>query len=330
MAVDIVITGSIAYDYLMRFPGVFRDFLLAENLNHISVSFLVDEMTRHYGGNGANIAYSYALLGGKPRLMGTTGRDFPDYKQWLESVGVNCDSVVMLENLFTASFFANTDKMNNQIASFYGGAMFKARDYTLEQTVSVTPEYVVISPNDPNAMIQLVDECIARNIPFMYDPSQQLPRLEPETLFRAVEHCHTLVVNEYEWGLLNKLTGLSIVDALKHVKVLVRTLGKRGAEIFTDSHQHFAPVFPVPDENIKDPTGVGDAFRSGLLAGMAHGWTWETTGKVAALCAAYALEQVGTQSHRFTPQQFVERFRREFDDGSELDSLLVGEATKAE
>lgn len=325
---EIVVTGSVAYDYLMRFPGVFRDFLLAENLNHISVSFLVDEMTRHYGGNGAAIAFSYALLGGRPRLMATTGRDFPDYRKWLEAAGVDCSAVTMLDDVFTASYFANTDKMNNQIASFYGGAMFRARDYTLQQTVNVTPDYVVISPNDPVAMVQLVDECIARSIPFMYDPSQQLPRLDAPTLFRAVEHCHTLVVNEYEWGLLNKLTGLTIVDALKHVKVLVRTLGKRGAEIFTDGQQYFAPVFPVADEDIKDPTGVGDAFRSGLLAGFAHGWTWETTGRVAALCAAYVLEQVGTQSHRYTPAQFVERFRGEFDDQGELDGLLTDSASQ--
>jgi adenosine kinase len=319
---DVVVTGSIAYDYLMRFPGQFREALLAENLNHISVSFLVDEMTRQFGGNGANIAYSAALLGLRPRLMAVAGKDFDDYRRWLDAAGVNTSSVQVVNHLFTASFFANTDRDNNQIASFYGGAMFEAKHYTLAQTVPVKPDYVVISPNDPTAMSQLMLECAERSIPFMFDPSQQLPRLTGDEIRLAVEHCHTLIVNEYEWGLLTNKTGLSIVEALKHVKVLIRTLGKKGAEIYAEGSHYFIPVFPVPDEAIADPTGVGDAFRAGLLCGMAHRWPWEVSGRAAALCAAYVLEKVGPQSHRFTPSEFIERYRSEFDDQGTLDVLL--------
>jgi adenosine kinase len=319
---EIVVTGSIAYDYLMRFPGQFREALLAENLNHISVSFLVDEMTRHYGGNGANISYTAALLGLRPRLMATAGKDFADFRLWLEAAGVETGSVQVIESVFTASFFANTDRENNQIASFYGGAMFHAKHFTLAQTVPVTPDYVVIAPNDPTAMHQLVTECNDRGIAFMFDPSQQLPRLTADEIRYAVERCHTLIVNEYEWGLLTNKTGLSILEALKHVKVLIRTLGKKGAEIHADGTSYFIPVFPVADEDIADPTGVGDAFRAGILCGMVHGWSWDVTGRVASLCAAYALEKVGTQSHRFTAQAFVNRYRTEFDDNGALDSLL--------
>jgi len=322
---DVVVTGSIAYDYLMRFPGIFREHLLAENIHHISVSFLVDEMTRNYGGNGANIAYTMALLGMRPRLMATAGKDFTDFRQWLEAAGVNTSSVQVLSDVFTASFFANTDTDNNQIASFYGGAMFRAREYTLQGTVPVKPDYVVISPNDPTAMHLLATECSERDIPFMFDPSQQLPRLSGDEVRYSIERCHTLLVNEYEWGMLTNKTVLSIIDALKHVKVLIRTLGKKGAEIYADGSHYFIPVFPVPDYAIADPTGVGDAFRSGILCGMSHKWPWDVTGLAAALCAAYALERIGTQAHRFTPREFVDRFRTEFDDKGVLDVLLTKE-----
>jgi adenosine kinase len=320
---DIVVTGSIAYDYLMRFPGRFREHLLAENIGHLSISFLVDDMTRHWGGNGANIAFSMALLGMRPRLLGTAGIDFSNYKEWLESAGVDTSLVVVIENLFTASFFANTDLDNNQIASFYAGAMLVAHKYPLsEMCAEKMPEYLVISPNDPLAMDSLAQECAKFNVPYMYDPSQQLPRLDGETLWRAVQHCHTLVVNEYEWGMLEKKMGKTIGDVTDRVKVLIRTLGKKGAEIYTEGKHYHIPVFPVPDEHIADPTGVGDAFRSGILCGMAHGWNWEITGRVASLCAAYVLERVGTQSHRYGPREFVARYRTAFDDEGALDSLL--------
>ncbi len=324
---DIVVTGSIAYDYLMRFPGRFRDHVLLDNLSHISVSFLVDDMARHWGGNAANISYNVALLGLHPRLMGTAGKDFGDYRAWLDSVGVDTRSVVVVEDVFTASFFANTDQENNQIASFYAGAMAHARNYSLADTVDVKPDYVVISPNDPVAMDRLAEECHRRAIAFMYDPSQQLPRLEPELLRRDIERCHSLILNEYEWGMLLKKTGLTFEDVLKTVKVVVRTLGKQGAEIFTDGRLYDIPIFPLPDERIADPTGAGDAFRSGILCGIAFGWPWDVAGRCGSLCAAYALEQIGTQSHRYTPQEFVARYRTAFDDQGVLDALMDQKAT---
>src|SRR5215475_7872667 len=166
---DIVVTGSIAYDYLMRFPGRFRESLMAENLNKVSLSFLVEDMSRHWGGVAANIAYNLAMLGGHPRLMGAVGKDFSDYRAWLEAAGVDTTPVIVIDNMFTSSFFANTDLENNQIASFYSGAMSHAKGHTLAAHVSGKPDYVVISPNDPAAMMELTDECHERGIPFMYD-----------------------------------------------------------------------------------------------------------------------------------------------------------------
>jgi adenosine kinase len=318
---EIVITGSIAYDYLMRFPGKFREQLLLDKLDKVSLSFLVDDMARHWGGAGANIAFNLAMLGYRPRLMGTVGRDFADYRAWLDSVGVDTSAVIVIDHVFTASFFANTDQENNQIASFYGGAMAFARDYSLQDTVSVRPDYVVISPNDPVAMSRLVDECIERNIPYLYDPSQQLPRLEADVLRRGVLHCHMLTVNEYEWSMLSRKIEMDEAEVLRHARVLVRTLGKHGAEIFAGDDHYAIPIFPT--DAVIDPTGVGDAFRAGLLCGMVLDWPWDVTGCAASLCAAYALEQVGTQNHRFTPETFVARYRSAFDDRGALEALLA-------
>ncbi len=323
---DIVVTGSIAYDYLMRFPGRFKDHLIPENLHKVSLSFLVEEMSRHWGGVAANIAYNLALLGHRPKLMGTVGKDFSDYRLWLESAGVDTSSVVVIDHVFTASFFANTDLENNQIASFYSGAMAYAKDYSLAQTVGSTPDYVVISPNDPTAMNQLADECTERHIPFMYDPSQQVPRLDGGVLRHSIERCHTLIVNDYEWSMISNKTGMSRDDVLHYVKVLIITLGKQGAEIYTDGECYNIPAFPVPQQAIADPTGVGDAFRAGILRGMALGWPWDVTGRTASLCAAYVLENVGTQNHRYIPQEFVARYRTEFDDKGVLDSLISSAA----
>ena len=325
---DTVVTGSIAYDYLMRFPGKFSEHLLADQLHRISVSFLVDELSRHWGGVAANIAFNLALLGARPRLMGTVGKDFGDYRAWLESVGVDTSTVTTIEEVFTASFFANTDTENNQIASFYTGAMAYARNYKLADSVSGTPDYVVISPNDPMAMELLADECHQRHIPFMYDPSQQVPRLDGDRLRFSIERCHTLIVNDYEWGMIQQKTGMSREEVLKYARVMIVTHGKRGAEIFAGDQCHDIPTYPVPDHNIVDPTGVGDAFRAGILRGMALGWPWEVSGRVASLCAAYVLENVGTQSHRFTIPEFIARYRIVFDDQGVLDSLLSSEAAQ--
>ncbi len=320
---DIVVTGSIAYDYLMRFPGRFKDHLIPENLHKVSLSFLVEDMSRHWGGVAANIAFNLALLGHRPRLFGTVGKDFADYRLWLEAVGVDTSTVVVIDRVFTASFFANTDQENNQIASFYSGAMAYAKDYTLAQTVPGTPDYVVISPNDPTAMNQLADECTERGIPFMYDPSQQVPRLDGSVLRHSIERCHTLIVNDYEWSMIRNKTGMEREDVLNHAKVLIITLGKQGAEIYTDGQCHPIPAFPVPDHAIADPTGVGDAFRAGILRGISLGWPWGVTGRAAALCAAYVLENVGTQSHRYSLPEFVARYRTAFDDKGVLDSLIT-------
>jgi len=317
---DIVITGSIAYDYLMRFPGRFTDHLIAEQLHQISLSFLVDEMTKHWGGVAANIAYNTALLGIRPKLMGTVGRDFPEYRRRLEAIGVDTSTVQQIDDVFTASFFCNTDSDNNQIASFYGGAMAYARDYSLADIYDGTPDLVVISPNDPQAMLNLAQECRDRHIPFVYDPSQQVPRLSGDDLAASMEGAYALIVNGYEAEVISNKTGKTLDDLRKSIELLVITKGKHGLHIYHDDKVIAVPAFPV--DEIKDPTGAGDAFRGGFLRGLADGWPLELCGQVGTLSASYALEHIGTQNHSYTPAEFVTRFRTEFDDQGRLDTLL--------
>jgi adenosine kinase len=319
---DIALAGSIAYDYIMRFPGKFADHIIPEKIDKISLSFLVDEMTKHWGGVSANIAYTLAMLKLEPRpkLVGTAGKDFGDYRDWLENVGVDTSTVRQIDSVFTASFFVNTDTVNNQIASFYTGAMAFAKEYTLAELLPQQPDLVVISPNDPLAMQQQVAECAASGIPFMYDPSQQVARFDGEPLKKGIEAAQILICNEYEFELIMQKTGLSREAIIEQVPVVIVTLGEKGTAIYTEGRTIDIPIFPV--DTIADPTGVGDAFRAGLLRGMAAGWDWELAGRVGALCATYVLENIGTQSHRFTPAEFVTRFRTQFDDNGQLDALL--------
>jgi adenosine kinase len=317
---DIIVTGSIAYDYLMRFPGRFTEHLITEHLHQISLSFLVEDMTKHWGGVAANIAYTMALLGMQPKLFGTVGRDFGDYRRWLESAGVNTSTVRQIDEVFTASFFVNTDLDNNQIASFYSGAMACARHYSLADVYDGTPDLVVISPNDPIAMVNLAEECRSRGIRFLYDPSQQVPRLNGDELRKGMEGAYAMVVNAYEAEMICAKTGLSIDELSRLFEILVITRGKHGSHIYNEDEIIHVPV--ISPQAIKDPTGVGDAYRAGLICGLAHGWPLRLCGQLGALCATFVLEQVGTQSHRFTVSDFVQRFRQHFDDEGLLDALL--------
>jgi adenosine kinase len=316
---NIVLTGSVAYDYLMTFPGYFRDHLLPDKLASVSLSFLVDSLIKRRGGIAPNIAYTLALLGGRPRVMATVGEDFEDYRQWLESHGVDTAAMKVVPGVFTASFFANTDRANAQIASFYPGAMAHAAELSFHTLPAPRPDLAVISPNDPGAMDQYIRECGELGIPYLYDPSQQLVRMAGPELKRGIEGAFALFVNDYESGLVEKMTGLTGEHIQRHVRLLVITRGEHGSTIYADGQEVCVPV--VPPERIVDPTGVGDAFRGGFLAGFSRGWDWQTCGQMGALAATYCLEQAGTQSHNFTPAEFVTRYRKHFDDCGLLDGL---------
>ncbi len=314
-----VVTGSIAYDYLMSFPGKFSDHLIPDQLHNVSLSFLVDSMRRQRGGIAANIAYTNALLGGRPTIMATVGQDFIEYRAWLESYGIDTSAIKVIEDDYCASFFVNTDEEQNQIASFYTGAMAYAASLSFAVNAADT-DIAIISPNDPAAMDAYVSECKVLNIPYIYDPSQQTIRLTAEQLYNGLDGCLLLTVNEYELSMIQEKTGLNKNEILDKVGGLLMTRGKQGSEIIINGEVIDVPAI-LPAE-IVEPTGAGDAFRGGLLRGIQLGLPWEITGRMGALCATYVLENFGTMSHSYTREAFVERYRLFFDDEGALDSLL--------
>ena len=316
---NLIVTGSIAFDYLMSFPGRFSEHLLADQLQNLSVSFLVDTLHRRRGGCAGNIAYTLALLGERPLLVGAAGHDFADYGGCLEGLGVDLSGVKIVDSVFTASFFCNTDKDNNQIASFYTGAMRHAREITLG-SLAHSDSLVIISPNDPEAMANHAHQCRELGVSFIYDPSQQIARLDGEALLESTRGAKMLIVNAYELALFKNKTGLDDAGVQALAEIVVVTLGDQGAEIRLPQRTVTIPV--VPTQRILDPTGVGDAFRAGLMKGMAHGLSWETAGRMGSLAAAYVLETDGPQSHGYTLPEFIRRFETVFGGADEVGTLL--------
>lgn len=305
---NLIVTGSIAYDYLMTFPGAFTELLLPEHLSRLSLSFLVDEMEKRRGGCAPNIAYTLALLGERPKLMGTAGQDFGEYRRWLEAAGIDTSLVSEVSDKFTASFFCSTDRSNNQIASFYTGAMADAD--TLSFRTAGPIDLVIVSPNDPKAMVQYAQECRAMGIRYIFDPGQQCARMEGDELEAGLVGANIVISNDYEFGLIKDKTGLDPEALLERSEAVIVTRGAEGSSIYTADGRVDVP--PVPEQRIADPTGVGDAFRGGLMKGLAIGADWETCGRLGSVAATYALEHVGGQSHAYTLDEFRERYASQF------------------
>jgi adenosine kinase len=316
----IALTGSIAYDYLMKFPGHFKEHFLAEKLDSISLSFLVEKMVRRRGGIGPNIGYTMVLLGGEPVLLSTVGQDFQEYRNWLEEKGVDTSGVKVIQEDFTASFFATTDRDNCQIASFYPGAMSHASEVSLSSWTGEPLDLVVVSPTDPGAMNMYIQEAQELSIPYVYDPSQQTVRLTGEELRQGVEGAYALFVNEYEFCLIEKHAELSLSDVKEQVEILVITKGEGGSSVISKDSEYTIPI--VNPNRIVDPTGVGDAFRGGFLTGLHYGFDLKLCGEMGSLAAAYCLETDAPQSHFYTRPEYVKRFREHFDDQGKLDVIL--------
>ena len=315
---SIVITGSIAYDYLMSFPGRFREHILPDQLHQISLSFLVESMRRERGGCAPNIAYTLALLGERPTIMATVGQDFGEYRAWLDDAGIDTSAIVEIEGEFTSSFFVNTDQENNQIASFYMGAMGWA-DRLSFHDLPQEVEIAIISPNSPAAMVKYARECQELGIPYIYDPSQQTIWLSADDLVEGARGARILIVNEYEFGMIRSKTGLSDRELLALPKTTIVTRGEGGSIIYAPGQELTIPV--VPPEGLVEPTGVGDAYRAGIIKGLLRGLSWQTTGRIASLAATYVLERLGTQNHHYSLEAFTERYRRVFGESLRLDDL---------
>ena len=293
----IAVTGSIATDHLMRFPGKFSEQLLAEHLQKVSLSFLVDDLVVHRGGVAGNMAYAIGVLGGSAVLIGAAGIDFTDYREWLESAGVDCRGVLISDTAHTARFVCTTDVDMAQIASFYPGAMSQARNIKLADVVAATgqPELVIIGANDPDAMFAHTDECRKLGLAFAADPSQQLARLSGEEIRRLVDGATYLFSNDYEWDLMLSKTGWTDADVLAQVGLRVTTLGAEGVDLVgADGTRIHVGV--VPETARVDPTGVGDAFRAGFLTGRGVGLDLERSAQLGSLVAVLVLETTGTQN----------------------------------
>jgi adenosine kinase len=322
----IAVTGSIATDHLMLFPGRFADQLMPDQLHKVSLSFLVDRLDIRRGGIAANICFGMGVLGLRPVLVGAVGADFDDYRSWLERHGVDTASVRVSELHHTARFLCTTDADQNQIASFYAGAMSEARNIELAPVAARLGglDLVIISPNDPEAMLRHTDECRDRGYPFIADPSQQLARMEGPEIRRLIDGATLLFTNDYEKTLTETKTGWSDREVLERVGVRVTTLGAEGA-IIERLGEAPIKVAAVRELGLADPTGVGDGFRAGFLAGLAWGVELERCAQIGSLMATYVLETVGTQEYQVKPTAFHERFAQTFGESAaaEVDHLLV-------
>ena len=303
------VAGSVGLDHLMTFSGKFTDSFVAGSLEKVSLSFLVDSLDVRRGGCAANICYGMGVLGLNPVLIAAVGKDWADYEAWLSRHGVDTSHALVSTSLYTAHFMVTTDDDLNQIASFFPGAMSEARNIELGPIMEKTGRFdmLVISPDDPEAMLHHSDVCRSEGIAFAADPSQQMARMSGEEIKLLIDGASYLFLNEYELALAMQKTGLSDREILEHVKIRVVTLGSKGAKVESAAGE-FVQVGTPQEKSKTDPTGVGDSFRSGFIAGLAWGLSHERCAQLGSLIATYVIETMGTQEYRFTSAEFLARF----------------------
>jgi adenosine kinase len=323
----IAVCGSIATDHLMHFPGRFAEQLVAEQLHRVSLSFLADDLVVRRGGIGANVAFGLGVLGVNPILVGAVGADFADYRSWLERHGVDTSGVHVSELAHTARFVCTTDEDFCQIATFYAGAMAEARNIELSPIAEHADdlELILISPDDPEGMLRHAEECRERAYPFAVDPSQQLARMDGAQARAFVEGAKYLFSNDYEWELLLQKTGWTEADVLDRVGMRITTLGEKGVEIVGRDGLALH-IGAVPEVNKTDPTGVGDGFRAGFLAGLHGGLGLERAAQLGSLIAVLVLETVGTQEWTFERVSGLARLSDAFgpEAATEIAGVLPG------
>jgi adenosine kinase len=305
---SVLICGSIAYDTIMVFKDRFKNHILPDKVHVLSVSFLVPEMRREFGGCAGNIAYNLKLLGGDPLPMATVGRDFEPYGKWMERCSVSRRHVTIVDDEFTAQAFITTDLDDNQITAFHPGAMSYSHLNDVGDAEGV--EIGIVSPDGRDGMLQHAEQFVSAGLPFIFDPSQGLPMFDGEDLLRFIDQASYVTVNDYEWELVAERTGLSKAEVQQRVEALVITKGAEGSEIHAKGETYEIPA--AKPSRTADPTGCGDAHRAGLLYGLSRDMDWETTGRIASLMGAIKIESYGTQNHAFEMAEFEERFEESF------------------
>lgn len=303
-----LICGSLAYDTIMVFQDKFKNHILPDKVHILNVSFLVPKMRREFGGCAGNIAYNLKLLGGEPLPMGTVGRDFGPYAEWMDRCGIDRKHIKVCENDYTAQAFITTDQDDNQITAFHPGAMMRSHETKVPTGNGV--RIGIVSPDGRDGMIQHAREFADENIPFIFDPGQGMPLFDGKDLLNFLEQASWATLNDYEAELLQERTGKSLKELAGYTKGLIVTLGGKGSRIYADGQTIDIPTAPV--SAINDPTGCGDSYRAGLLYGLMNDMDWKTTGRIASLMGAIKIEQHGTQNHRFTREQFAARFEQSF------------------
>ncbi len=324
------ITGSVAYDNIMNFPGYFKDHILPEKIHVLNLSFLVNTLKRQRGGVAANVAYTMALLGSPPAVFTSVGaNDWADYREWMQQHGIDIRFVKVVPDEFTATCYITTDMDNNQITGFYTGAMAHDKQRSLHELPRSEIDLVVIGPTEPEPIVQFTRECREMGVPYVWSPIWQLIRMSPQEIEEGLRGAKVVVANDYEFELIRDKTGLDQRAILEHAEMVVTTKGAHGSLIQTRDE-----VADIPSAQVValvDPVGAGDAYLGGLVFALEAGLDVQRAGRLAALAAVYAIEQYGTQAHAYTRSEFARRYTENFGDEPAVAEVLgvqgVGEAT---
>ncbi|THC42146.1 carbohydrate kinase family protein [Massilia sp. Mn16-1_5] len=303
-----LICGSLAFDKIMQYHGRFAETLLADQLHRVNVSFLVPTLRTEYGGCSANIAYNLKLLGGEPLIMATLGQDGADYLERLRNFGIKTRAIKTIGDAYTAQCFVTADQDNNQINAFHPGAMQFSHENNVADQGPL--RLAIIAPDGRDGMLKHARDCAAQGVPFMFDPGQQLPMFSGEELLTFIDQATYLAANDYEFEMVMDRTGLTLNEIASRLDALIVTRGEKGSEIYAGGERHDIPA--VPASAIVDPTGCGDAYRAGLLYGIAQGYDWPTTGRLASLLGSIKIAHQGGQNHSFTPAEIESKFESAF------------------
>lgn len=322
----VAVTGSLAYDLIMDFPGNFKDHILPDKLHVINMSFLVGELKKQRGGCAANIAYTMALLRTPTRIVAAAGRDFDEYAEWLGSRGMDTGGITVFDDEITASCYITSDRVGNQITGFHPGAMKRAGEISLKASLSNGgARFCIVAPDDPDGMLRHCDEARELGIPLVFDPSFQVIAFEGERLMAGARGAFALILNDYEFAMFQQKTGRERDDLLERdIEMIIVTYGEKGSEIYRRGQE---PVV-IPSaraDDVVDPTGAGDAFRGGFLAGLVRGYDLALSGRMGSVAAAYAIENHGTQNHDYTTEEFWERYTANFGAPALPDPVAVAQ-----
>ena len=307
----VLVTGSLAYDFILTYPGKFQDHILPDKLHMINVSFLVDKVKKQRGGVAGNIAYTMSLMGEQARILAAAGNDFDGYMKFLNKHNVATESIQLLEDEMTATCFITTDMKHNQFTGFYPGAMSHARELSVTDNLKGA-QYVIVSPDDPEAMKRHCKEAKDAGATLIYDPSFQVLAMDGEFLWEGARGAKALILNDYEFSMFCEKTGKSIEELHKEIEILVVTLGDQGSKILPRGGDEIR-VKPVKTESAVDPTGCGDAYRGGFLTGLVNGCSLQECGQLGSVASVFVVEQYGTQSHSYSNADFCKRYQENYD-----------------